>query len=113
MQSNNGNRPVVSSRTGPRLARACRKLMLVQALFVCIAAQAGAQENPADLASLSLEQLLDLEVVTASRFDQKVDHAPSAVQVISAQDIRAHGWRTLGEALESLPGLYLSDTGLY
>ncbi|WP_368562277.1 TonB-dependent receptor plug domain-containing protein [Pseudoxanthomonas sp. UTMC 1351] len=82
-------------------------------LFVYIAAQANAQENPADLASLSLEQLLDMEVVTASRFDQKVDHAPSAVQVISAQDIRAHGWRTLGEALESLPGLYLSDTGLY
>jgi outer membrane receptor protein involved in Fe transport len=88
-------------------------LLLIQALFACVSVQAHAQENSADLASLSLEQLLDIEVVTASRFDQKVDHAPSAVQVISAQDIRAHGWRTLGEALESLPGLYLSDTGLY
>ena len=26
---------------------------------------------------------------------------------------RAHGWRTLGEALDSLPGLYVSETGLY
>lgn len=113
MQSNNVSRSVEASWAGTRLRHACRKLLLLQALFACIAAQANAQENPADLASLSLEQLLDLEVVTASRFDQKIDHAPSAVQVISAQDIRTHGWRTLGEALESLPGLYVSDTGLY
>jgi iron complex outermembrane receptor protein len=97
----------------PEPRRACRKLLLAQILFAGIVIQAHAQENPADLASLSLEQLMDLEVVTASRFDQKVDHAPSAVQVISADDIRAHGWRTLGEALESLPGLYLSDSGIY
>lgn len=73
---------------------------------------AHAQE-PVDLASMSLEQLLDLDVVTASRFEQKMSHAPSVVQVIDAAEIRAHGWRTLGEALDSLPGLYLSDTGLY
>ncbi|WP_372013017.1 TonB-dependent receptor plug domain-containing protein [Pseudoxanthomonas sp. 10H] len=66
-----------------------------------------------DLSNLSLEQLLELEVGTASRFDQKIEHAPSAVQVITAREIRAHGWRTLGEALESLPGLYVSHTGLY
>jgi outer membrane receptor protein involved in Fe transport len=113
MQSNNVSRSVGAAWATARLRHACRKLLLAQALVACIAAPAAAQESSADLASLSLEQLLDLEVVTASRFDQKVEHAPSAVQVISAQDIRTHGWRTLGEALESLPGLYLSDTGLY
>lgn len=97
----------------PGLGRACRNLLLVQVLFAGVVIQAHAQENPGDLVSMSLEQLMDLEVVTASRFGQKVDHAPSAVQVISAEDIRAHGWRTLGEALESLPGLYLSDSGIY
>ena len=97
----------------PGLGRACLNLLLVQVLFAGIVIHARAQENPGDLVSMSLEQLMDLEVVTASRFGQKVDHAPSAVQVISAEDIRAHGWRTLGEALESLPGLYLSDSGIY
>ncbi|WP_454831927.1 TonB-dependent receptor plug domain-containing protein [Pseudoxanthomonas wuyuanensis] len=82
-------------------------------MLTALASSAQAQENTADLASLSLEQLLDLEVVTASRFDQKANRAPAAVQIISAEEIRAHGWRTLGEALESLPGLYLSDSGLY
>lgn len=67
----------------------------------------------ADLASLSLEQLLQVEVSSASRFDQQASQAPSAVQVITAEQIRLHGWRTLGEALETLPGLYLSDSGLY
>lgn len=66
-----------------------------------------------DLASLSLEQLLDIEVATASRFEQKIDHAPAAVQVIDGDEIRAHGWRTLGEALSSLPGLFPSESGLY
>lgn len=102
-----------AARAESRLRHARRRRLLALALLVGAAAQAAARENAADLASLSLEQLLDLEVVTASRFDQKIDHAPSAVQVISADDIRAHGWRTLGEAVESLPGLYLSDTGLY
>ncbi|SOD56585.1 iron complex outermembrane recepter protein [Pseudoxanthomonas wuyuanensis] len=90
-----------------------RRPWLATVVLAALAASAQAQQNPADLASMSLEQLLDLEVVTASRFDQKANRAPSAVRIISAEEIRAHGWRTLAEALESLPGLYLSDSGLY
>ncbi|MDH5833268.1 TonB-dependent receptor plug domain-containing protein [Luteimonas kalidii] len=77
-----------------------------------LAPAAGAQDTP-DLATLSLEELLDVEIVTASRFQQSVAQAPSVVQVIGADEIRRHGWRTLAEALDSLPGLFLSDTGLY
>jgi outer membrane receptor protein involved in Fe transport len=94
------------------LARACALATL--ALAAAGGANAAhALEADVDLTSLSLEQLLDVEVATASRFDQKVGHAPAAVQVIGADEIRAHGWRTLGEALSSLPGLFLSDNGLY
>lgn len=71
-----------------------------------------AQELP-DLAAMSLEDLMDLEIVTASRYQQRASHAPSVVQVIGADAIRMHGWRTLAEALDSLPGLYISETGLY
>lgn len=83
------------------------------AVLLCSVVPALRAQDVNDLAALSLEDLLDLEIVTASRFGQRISHAPSAVQVITADDIRAHGWRTLGEALESLPGLYLSETGLY
>lgn len=76
-------------------------------------AATGAHAQAPDLARLSLEDLLDVEIVTASRFQQRVAEAPSIVQVITAEDIRAQGWRTLAEALDSLAGLYISDTGLY
>ena len=88
-----------------RLARAA-------ACALSLAATSAHAQAP-DLARLSLEDLLDVEIVTASRFQQRVAEAPSVVQVITAEDIRVHGWRTLGEALDSLPGLYVSDTGLY
>lgn len=61
-----------------------------------------------DLADLSLEQLLDVRVSAASRFEQRASEAPSAVRVITAEEIRAFGWRTLADALGSLPGLFSS-----
>ncbi len=59
-----------------------------------------------DATTLSLEQLLDIPVVGASKYDQKQKDIAAAVSVISRQEIEAFGWRTLSEALASLPGVY-------
>lgn len=61
-----------------------------------------------DLTTLPLEQLLALDVYSASRYSQQTSEAPSNVSVISAGDIRAYGWRTLADVLRSLRGLYVS-----
>ena len=45
-----------------------------------------------DMLELSLEQLMDVEVVSASRFAQKTSDAPSAVTVLHGEDFRAYGW---------------------
>ena len=66
-----------------------------------------------DLTELSLEQLLTVEVSSASKYSQRSGDAPSAVQVISREDIRLHGWRTLSEALASLPGIYINNDRAY
>jgi iron complex outermembrane receptor protein len=76
------------------------------------AAQAT-QAAEADLSDLSLEQLLEVKVVSASKFEQRGRDAPSAVQVISREEIRRHGWRTLTEALNTLPGMYVSNDKAY
>lgn len=91
-----------------------RSVALLISFLAATATWAGAAQEgrangslrAADLVSLPLEHLLDLEISTASGFSQPMSAAPSLVRVIGNEEIRAHGWRTLAEALASLPGLY-------
>ena len=76
-------------------------------------AAAQSPSTSADIAELPLEELLDLEIYSASRFTQTTREAPSAARVITSAEIHAQGWRTLAEALSSLPGLYTSYDRTY
>jgi len=86
----------LAPRMAPRLA---------PCLALCLGAAAHASP-PADLTSLSLEQLLDVSIVGASKYQQKQGEVAAAVSVITRQEIQAFGWHTLAEALASLPGVY-------
>jgi iron complex outermembrane receptor protein len=55
---------------------------------------------------LSLDQLLEVPVVGASKYEQRQSEVGAAVSVITRREIRAFGWRTLGDALASLPGVH-------
>jgi iron complex outermembrane receptor protein len=65
--------------------------------------------QPEDLFDLSIEQLMEVDVGTvyaASKYEQKTADAPSSVTIITADQIKKYGWRTLREILESVPGFY-------
>lgn len=66
-----------------------------------------------DLTALSLEQLLDVQIGSASLFVQKASQAPSAITVISRDDFRDYGWRTLADALNSVRGFHTSSNRVY
>lgn len=53
----------------------------------------------------SLEQLLNLEVVTASRFSQPLMKAPATIFVLTERDIRALGAASVADLLRYVPGL--------
>ena len=80
-----------------------RSRLLLLTLASCAPVAQGAQE----LTEMSLDQLLDIPVVSASRFEQKSSETPSTVSVVTQDDIRQYGWRTLGEVLRSLRGFYV------
>ncbi|MEC4723005.1 TonB-dependent receptor [Noviherbaspirillum sp. CPCC 100848] len=87
---------------------ASRACLLAVLAFVCANSRADAGQSASDLAALPIEQLLAMEVSSASKFVQKVSEAPSAVSIITAADIKAFGWRTLADALRSVRGLHAS-----
>ncbi|MGN6533316.1 MAG: TonB-dependent receptor plug domain-containing protein [Ginsengibacter sp.] len=59
------------------------------------------------LLHLSLEQLMDIKVVTASGFPQTTAEAPSTITVITAKQIAERGYEQLEDALRDIPGIDL------
>jgi iron complex outermembrane receptor protein len=72
------------------------------------ATAATAPGESADLTTLPIEQLLNLEVVTASKIPQKLSDVPASVSVITAEDIRHYGYRTLADILRSVRGVHVT-----
>ncbi len=69
-------------------------------------AQDGNSEPPADLTQIPIEELVKMEVLSAARLAQQISDAPSAVAIVTAQDIKDYGYRTLADILNSMRGLY-------
>jgi outer membrane receptor for ferrienterochelin and colicins len=67
-----------------------------------------AQETPLSieqLGGLSLEELLDLKITTASLRPQELRDVPATAYVVTEADIRVYGYRDLKDILRNLPGI--------
>lgn len=89
------------------------RLTVIALSTVLSYAQATYAQTANDVLDLPLDQLVNVEVVSASRFKQKASEAPSAVEVLTADQIRNYGWRTLADALNSIRGLYIRNDRNY
>lgn len=59
-----------------------------------------------ELADLSLEDLMKVEVTSASKYAQSAGKAPSAVTVVTSDEIRRFGWRNLSDVLAAQRGFH-------
>jgi iron complex outermembrane receptor protein len=97
-----------------------KRLRLLLPLLPGLAFSAESATAPTDvsrnLADLSLEELMEMPVETvlgASKYVQQVTRAPSSVSVVTAEDIRRFGYRTLTDVFRALRGVYVSDDRNY
>ncbi len=65
------------------------------------------------LKQLSLDELMELEVTSVSKRAEKLTEVPSAIQVVTSEDIRRSGATRLPEALRLAPNLQVSQLSSY
>lgn len=89
---------------------------------VCVALLLGGQqqaraevdlEQIEDIENVSLSELLEQPVTSASRYAQKPGGSPILVSTIDAETIQALGYRTLGDALRGMRGVYTTNDRNY
>ena len=68
------------------------------------------QNPPENLKHLSLEQLGNVEVTTASKEPEQIWRTPAAIYVITQNDIRRSGATSIAEVLRLAPGLEVART---
>ena len=86
--------------------RACAALLL----FIASGGNARAQElyayhPPEELKKLSVEQLLDVDVTSVSKYPEKLSEAAAAVSVLTQSDLESSGVTNIPDALRLVPGL--------
>jgi len=96
----------------PSLRHACFFALLL--LLSLPGPAQAAHHDRADTLSvldMSIDQLLLIDINSvygASGFKQKLSEAPASVIIITADEIRSHGYRTLAEILRTVRGCYVS-----
>src|SRR6185437_13886091 len=83
------------------LTRGC--LILAVALLMTI--PGWSQEPSKDLGNQSIEVLMNIEVTSVSKNEQKLSRTASAIFVITQEDIRRSGAMNIRDLLRMVPGL--------
>jgi len=96
-----------------------RAVTLLCGLALCTSAAARTQDPSSvpptssysvaqSLKSLSLEQLMGIEVTSVSKTVESLGGAAAAIAVVSGEDIRRSGATTVPEALRFVPGIHVA-----
>ncbi|WP_302504206.1 TonB-dependent receptor plug domain-containing protein [Geoalkalibacter halelectricus] len=75
-------------------------------IFLAFGSPAWSASKP--LTDFSLEELMDVEVLSATKKLQPLSRTPAAVFVINAEDIRRSGATTIPDLLRMVPGLQVA-----
>jgi len=101
--------PKVLSATGSSGCSRASARRIVALAALLLVAQFASPAAAHDVAELTLEELAAEPVFSGSKFPTRTADVPGAVSLITADDIRAHGWRSFDEVLGALRGVTISN----
>jgi iron complex outermembrane receptor protein len=78
---------------------------LAVAIAALMAIPSQAQQTPNNLATKSLEELMNIQVTSASKKEQSLSQVAAAIFVITQQEIRRSGALNIPDLLRMVPGL--------
>ena len=99
------------------LRSGCDVFFICEAAFFLLLAigasisQAQGQGADIDLTELSIEQLMEVQVMLADRKPRKLSETSAAVFVITEEDLRRSGATCIPEALRMVPGIQVARIG--
>lgn len=86
-----------------------RIIFFVAIVFpLCTTPLYSQQDTSKNFIGMSLEELMEIKVVTASKVSEKLIEAPASMKVITKDDIKQRGYNNLVEIFQDLPGIDLS-----
>jgi outer membrane receptor for ferrienterochelin and colicins len=89
-----------------RLLRTACPILL--AALCLLPAKAAGQTADSPSEGSSLDDLLDVKISGAAKYDQTARQAPASVTIITSEDIERYGYRTLADALMTVRGFFVS-----
>ena len=84
-----------------------RTILFTTLATFAVAGSVRAQQVASDTARIAPVE------VTATRSPLRADHTPSSVSVVTGEQLRSRGVTTVSEALRTVPGLSVVQTGSY
>lgn len=100
-------------KSNPEIKVKVAKTLFLFSFFLFLLGQGFTQETE-ELITMSLEDLLNMEVITVSKTAEKLSDAPGVISVITKQEMVMFGGTTLKNVLERVPSLigstvYMTD----
>lgn len=82
--------------------------------FILIVINVNSQNKDSlNIYDLSLDQLMNLQIASATKSTELITDIPASIVIISRQTIQEQGWQTLEEVLSNVPGMYMINDYLW
>jgi iron complex outermembrane recepter protein len=89
--------------------RIFRRACMALPLLATLAGSTTAQNQSSDLANMSVEDLMNVQVTSVSKKEQKISQTAAAIYVVTQEDIRRSGANNIPDLLRMVPGVNVAQ----